>query len=110
MRGSIHGRPGHRVGASLRAMRPSIFARHVLPLALAGSLGALSVGTTASVGLAGCNGRAASASERLRDAVVGYNDELRFGRNDLAVQRVSGGYRTAFILSLIHISEPTRPY
>ena len=29
--------------------------------------------------------------------MVGYNDELRFGRNDLAVQRVAGAYRGAFI-------------
>lgn len=44
-----------------------------------------------------CHSRAQTASERLRDAVVGYNDELRFGRQDLAVQRVAGGYRSAFI-------------
>lgn len=47
--------------------------------------------------LCGCSGRSRTASERLRDAVVGYNDELRFGRQDLAVQRVAAGHRGEFI-------------
>lgn len=48
-------------------------------------------------GVGGCKSRTQTASERLRDAVVGYNDELRFGRQDLAVQRVAPEYRSEFI-------------
>jgi len=44
-----------------------------------------------------CLGRTQMAQERLRDAVVGYNDELRFGRMDLAVQRVAPALRGQFV-------------
>lgn len=44
-----------------------------------------------------CLGRSQMTQERLRDSVVGYNDELRFGRMDLAVQRVAPPLRAAFV-------------
>src|SRR5689334_21111273 len=47
----------------------------------------------------GCILQNLSSSERLRDAVVGFNDECRWARNDLAVQRVVPGFRGDFRLS-----------
>lgn len=46
--------------------------------------------------LSGCMFTGASAQETLRDAVVGINDEIRWNRMDLAVQRVTPGYRGEF--------------
>ena len=40
-----------------------------------------------------------SAEERLRDAVVGINDEMRWNRLDLATQRVAPPYRGYYRLS-----------
>lgn len=40
-----------------------------------------------------------SAEERLRDAVVGINDEMRWNRIDLAAQRVAPPYRGHYRLS-----------
>lgn len=42
----------------------------------------------------GCLMQNISASERLRDAVVGLNDEARWSRMDLATQRVAPAYRS----------------
>lgn len=42
----------------------------------------------------GCLVQNISASERLRDAVVGLNDEARWSRMDLATQRVAPAYRS----------------
>lgn len=61
------------------------------------SLLALLLCGTVGLGVYGCKSRAQTASERLRDSVVGYNDELRFGRQDLALQRVAPAHRGAFI-------------
>jgi hypothetical protein len=44
----------------------------------------------------GCILQNLSTSERLRDAVVGFNDECRWARNDLAVQRVVPEFRGDF--------------
>lgn len=63
----------------------------LLPLALVASLSAM-----AGFGSA-CRNRAQTASENLRDAVVGYNDALRFGRTDLALERVAPTLRTQFV-------------
>jgi hypothetical protein len=49
--------------------------------------------------LGGCMLQNLSKEERLRDSVVGYNDECRWGRIDLAAQRVMPTYRTTFRLS-----------
>lgn len=49
--------------------------------------------------LQGCILQNLSSSERLRDAVVGFNDECRWARNDLAVQRVVPDFRGDFRLS-----------
>lgn len=46
--------------------------------------------------LSGCMFTGASAQETLRDAVVGINDEMRWNRMDLAVQRVTPAYRSEF--------------
>ncbi len=72
---------------------PRMSARPIAPLAASTLLLAL----VALVSTGACEGRARSASERLRDAVIGYNDELRFGRQDLAMQRVDGTQRSAFV-------------
>lgn len=47
----------------------------------------------------GCILQNLSTSERLRDAVVGFNDECRWARTDLAVQRVVPDFRSDFRLS-----------
>jgi hypothetical protein len=47
----------------------------------------------------GCMLQNLSKEERLRDSVVGYNDECRWGRIDLAAQRVVPAYRERFRLS-----------
>lgn len=49
--------------------------------------------------LAGCVFNNISAEERLRDSVVGYNDEVRWNRIDLAAQRVAPPYRDQFRLT-----------
>src|SRR6478672_3886228 len=49
--------------------------------------------------LSGCILQNLGTEERLRDAVVGYNDECRWGRIDLAAQRVMPAYRDRFRLS-----------
>lgn len=46
----------------------------------------------------GCILQNLSTSERLRDAVVGFNDECRWARTDLAVQRVMPEFRSDFRL------------
>ena len=46
--------------------------------------------------LSGCVFTGVSAEERLRDAVVGINDECRWNRLDLATQRVSPAFRGQF--------------
>ncbi len=46
----------------------------------------------------GCLLQNLSTSERLRDAVVGFNDECRWARTDLAVQRVMPDFRSDFRL------------
>ncbi len=46
--------------------------------------------------LTGCVFTGVSSEERLRDAVVGINDEVRWNRLDLAVQRVAPTYRGQF--------------
>lgn len=46
----------------------------------------------------GCILQNLSTSERLRDAVVGFNDECRWARTDLAVQRVVPAFRSEFRL------------
>ncbi len=53
----------------------------------------------ALAGLSGCILANLGTEERLRDAVVGYNDECRWGRIDLAAQRVVPGYRDQFRMS-----------
>jgi hypothetical protein len=47
----------------------------------------------------GCMLQNLSKEERLRDSVVGYNDECRWGRIDLAAQRVMPAYRQRFRLT-----------
>ena len=47
----------------------------------------------------GCVFNNVSAEERLRDAVVALNDEVRWNRMDLATQRVDPPFRTAFSLT-----------
>ena len=47
----------------------------------------------------GCIFNNVSAEERLRDAVVGLNDEVRWNRMDLATQRVAPKFRAAFALT-----------
>lgn len=49
--------------------------------------------------LPGCLLQNISASESLRDSVVGLNDELRWQRMDLAVDRVAPGFRSQFLQS-----------
>ena len=49
-----------------------------------------------SVSAAGCIFQNISPEERLRDAVVGYNDETRWTRLDLAQQRVTPAQRGEF--------------
>lgn len=51
----------------------------------------------AAVLLGGCLLNNISADERLRDAAYGLNDELRWSRMDLAVQRVAPSYRAKFV-------------
>ena len=46
--------------------------------------------------MSGCVFQNLSAETRLRDAVVGYNDETRWVRLDLAVQRVAPMFRESF--------------
>lgn len=58
---------------------------------------ALALALALPIVVAACLGRSQMTAERLRDAVVGYNDELRFGRSDLAVQRVDGPLRAQFV-------------
>jgi len=48
---------------------------------------------------AGCLLHNVSSSERLRDAVVGLNDEARWSRMDLAVERVKPEFRVDFATS-----------
>ena len=47
--------------------------------------------------LPGCLLQNISASETLRDSVVGLNDELRWQRMDLAVDRVAPSFRQEFV-------------
>ncbi|MAQ17990.1 MAG: hypothetical protein CMN30_24735 [Sandaracinus sp.] len=47
----------------------------------------------------GCIFNNVSAEERLRDSVVGLNDEVRWNRMDLATQRVAPAYRSEFSLT-----------
>jgi hypothetical protein len=47
----------------------------------------------AAVFLSGCLFQNIAPSERLRDAVVGLNDEARWSRMDLATMRVAAAYR-----------------
>lgn len=46
--------------------------------------------------MSGCLLQNMSAQERLRDSVVGFNDEMRWGRQDLAIQRVAPEARAEF--------------
>lgn len=48
----------------------------------------------AAVLLGGCLFQNIAPTERLRDAVVGLNDEARWSRMDLATMRVAAPYRT----------------
>ncbi len=48
------------------------------------------------LGLSGCLIHNIAPSERLRDAVVGLNDEARWSRMDLASERVVPAYRAAW--------------
>lgn len=50
----------------------------------------------ATVLMSGCLLQNMSAQERLRDSVVGFNDEMRWGRQDLAIQRVVPAARAEF--------------
>lgn len=51
------------------------------------------------LGATGCLIHTIAPSERLRDAVVGLNDEARWSRLDLARERVMPGYRREWVRS-----------
>lgn len=51
------------------------------------------------LGATGCLVHNIAPSERLRDAVVGLNDEARWSRLDLARERVAPAYRSAWVRS-----------
>ena len=51
---------------------------------------------TATILLSGCIFQNIGSETRLRDAVSGYNDEMRWYRVDLAQQRVAPRYRNTF--------------
>ncbi len=50
----------------------------------------------AALSMSGCILNNVSSQERLRDAVVGLNDEVRWNRLDLATQRVAFPHRNTF--------------
>ena len=60
------------------------------------------VGVLVSLTLSGCMLQNTSKPERLRDAVQGLNEEARWGRVDLARQRVVPKYRGLFEASRSH--------
>src|SRR5690348_5365594 len=50
-----------------------------------------------AVTLSGCFLQNINATERLQDQVYAFNDETRWGRVDLAAQRVAPDYRQSFL-------------
>ncbi len=61
---------------------------------------ALTLGIALAVlGASGCIFQNVSPIERLRDSVIGYNEEVRWGRTDLAIQRVEPEFRPRFVIS-----------
>lgn len=60
------------------------------------TLSGLLLVTLLGVTVSGCLLQNMSADERLRDSVLGLNDEVRWTRLDLASMRVAPAYRAAF--------------
>ncbi|MEM9861691.1 MAG: hypothetical protein AAF938_08760 [Myxococcota bacterium] len=59
----------------------------------------------AALSLPACMFTGVSTEQKLRDAVVGINDEMRWNRVDLAVQRVAPAFRARFRASRLQWHE-----